>query len=607
MATATYKCGCGFEKQVPAEYSGKRIKCPKCQTENRVGPVGGEASTQAAKPAAPAAQRPAAAKPGAPKAVIKFYCPHCGQKMGVAAEHAGKRVRCTKCKEPVSIPMSSEATAGPSASRASAAPKAPAVSGARPVASPPAAGSEELGELGLRLDGFGAGMDDLLAMEQQTQAVEPIEEAKKPQGTRGPEPSEAVAELMRLQARAGGRREKTQPGKQSTSRGLVMAASALGAVAWVILLGGFIYYLVVQPPETSYAGAEDFIKATFMTPRLDLYETGSESPEPAVAEPNSWEPNEPEAAYSESGEAEPAEMSGDEEGAGLSRALGMESERREPTAEEMEGYGSVYGPELVEEMAKEQEEVAEYLRRHEEDGQVSGGALERMTPVGSGLSHAIGVVYSEPSMAVVGRAQCYLPDRGEYGIVLTYSPRRSADKGQMVTFILETSKDKFYIEGARARHSLTGWGGAASSRGDLIEARADSIEALKKLVVLPGWYWSLGVPALAIAGVVILVSVYIVFQRTEHMGTSVIVPVYNVWALADVGGRPGWLSLLVAAAVVPVMFGGIAFYGAIAVVALIMLYISIGVANELDKSAAFGLGLWLLPPVFYPMLAGSMK
>lgn len=36
--------------------------------------------------------------------MIKFVCNRCGQKLGVSDGHAGKRVRCTSCREPVHVP-----------------------------------------------------------------------------------------------------------------------------------------------------------------------------------------------------------------------------------------------------------------------------------------------------------------------------------------------------------------------------------------------------------------------------------------------------------------------------------------------------------------------
>lgn len=36
--------------------------------------------------------------------MIKYYCPHCSQKLGVPDNYAGHRVRCNKCKEPSLVP-----------------------------------------------------------------------------------------------------------------------------------------------------------------------------------------------------------------------------------------------------------------------------------------------------------------------------------------------------------------------------------------------------------------------------------------------------------------------------------------------------------------------
>ena len=36
--------------------------------------------------------------------MIKFRCKHCSNKIGVKDEHAGRKVRCPQCKEPIRIP-----------------------------------------------------------------------------------------------------------------------------------------------------------------------------------------------------------------------------------------------------------------------------------------------------------------------------------------------------------------------------------------------------------------------------------------------------------------------------------------------------------------------
>ncbi|MCF7955768.1 MAG: hypothetical protein K9M75_08205 [Phycisphaerae bacterium] len=39
--------------------------------------------------------------------MIKFRCKHCSQKLGVDDKYAGRRVRCSKCKEPIQVPQPS--------------------------------------------------------------------------------------------------------------------------------------------------------------------------------------------------------------------------------------------------------------------------------------------------------------------------------------------------------------------------------------------------------------------------------------------------------------------------------------------------------------------
>jgi ribosomal protein S27E len=39
--------------------------------------------------------------------MIKFRCPHCDQKIGLAQQYAGKQVRCAKCKKALTVPQAS--------------------------------------------------------------------------------------------------------------------------------------------------------------------------------------------------------------------------------------------------------------------------------------------------------------------------------------------------------------------------------------------------------------------------------------------------------------------------------------------------------------------
>jgi hypothetical protein len=78
-----------------------------------------------------------------------------------------------------------------------------------------------------------------------------------------------------------------------------------------------------------------------------------------------------------------------------------------------------------------------------------------------------------------------------------------------------------------------------------------------------------------------------VFTKAGHPGWAAIIPIYNVYILTKIAGRPGWWVLLF---LVPV----VSF--------VIAILIGIDVAKAFGKGAGFGVGLALLAPIFYPVL-----
>ncbi len=98
--------------------------------------------------------------------------------------------------------------------------------------------------------------------------------------------------------------------------------------------------------------------------------------------------------------------------------------------------------------------------------------------------------------------------------------------------------------------------------------------------------------------ILMIVSFWIVYEKAGHPGWASIVPFYNAWVWAEIGGKPGWMGLLLC------FIGFIPYVGGI--IGLVMtIIISIGVAKTFDRGVAFGIGLWFLPVVFYPILAFS--
>ncbi len=78
-----------------------------------------------------------------------------------------------------------------------------------------------------------------------------------------------------------------------------------------------------------------------------------------------------------------------------------------------------------------------------------------------------------------------------------------------------------------------------------------------------------------------------VFSKAGHHGWAAIIPIYNAYTLCRVAGRPGWWWILL---IIPV----VGF--------VILIVVSLDVAKKFGKGAGFGIGLWLLSFIFYPIL-----
>ncbi|ATC65659.1 signal peptidase I [Nibricoccus aquaticus] len=87
--------------------------------------------------------------------------------------------------------------------------------------------------------------------------------------------------------------------------------------------------------------------------------------------------------------------------------------------------------------------------------------------------------------------------------------------------------------------------------------------------------------------VLVIAGFWKVFVKAGHPGWAAIVPIYNVYILLKIAGKPGWWLLL--------------FF--IPIVSLVIaILVSIDVAKAFGKGAGFGVGLALLGFVFYPIL-----
>lgn len=95
---------------------------------------------------------------------------------------------------------------------------------------------------------------------------------------------------------------------------------------------------------------------------------------------------------------------------------------------------------------------------------------------------------------------------------------------------------------------------------------------------------------LAYIGVVVLVivSIWKIFEKAGKPGWAVIVPFYNIIVLLEIVKKPIWWIVLV---LIPL----------VNIVVIIIVYVEL--AKAFGKSAGFGIGMIFLSFIFLPMLA----
>jgi Family of unknown function (DUF5684) len=99
-----------------------------------------------------------------------------------------------------------------------------------------------------------------------------------------------------------------------------------------------------------------------------------------------------------------------------------------------------------------------------------------------------------------------------------------------------------------------------------------------------------GVFALVWLAVVVLVfvSFWKIFEKAGKPGWAGIVPIYNIIVWLEIVGRPIWWIVLMLVPCVSLVVG---------------IILCIDLAKAFGKDAGYGIGLALLPFIFFPMLA----
>jgi hypothetical protein len=96
-----------------------------------------------------------------------------------------------------------------------------------------------------------------------------------------------------------------------------------------------------------------------------------------------------------------------------------------------------------------------------------------------------------------------------------------------------------------------------------------------------------GIIGLAVAAIMII-SMWKIFTKAGEPGWASIIPIYNTIVMLKIAGKPWWWLLL--------MF--IPFVNFIIIIMAI-----IALAQSFGKGVGFGLGMLILPFIFFPLLA----
>jgi hypothetical protein len=86
----------------------------------------------------------------------------------------------------------------------------------------------------------------------------------------------------------------------------------------------------------------------------------------------------------------------------------------------------------------------------------------------------------------------------------------------------------------------------------------------------------------------LIVSMWKVFVKAGQPGWGIFIPIYNIYLLLMIAGKPGWWLILYLIPFVNIV---------------IAILVSIEIAKNFGKDAAFGLGLAFFGIIFYPILA----
>lgn len=85
---------------------------------------------------------------------------------------------------------------------------------------------------------------------------------------------------------------------------------------------------------------------------------------------------------------------------------------------------------------------------------------------------------------------------------------------------------------------------------------------------------------------VVIAGAWKTFEKAGEPGWAAIIPLYNLWVMVRISDNAWWFALL--------------FVPLVQLIAVIK--VSLDIAREFGQGILFGVGLWLIPIVFWPLL-----
>lgn len=86
---------------------------------------------------------------------------------------------------------------------------------------------------------------------------------------------------------------------------------------------------------------------------------------------------------------------------------------------------------------------------------------------------------------------------------------------------------------------------------------------------------------------VVLAGIWKTFEKAGKPGWAAIIPIYNIIVMLEIAGKPLWWIILFLVPCVNI---------------IVSLLVFIALAKSFGKSEVFGIGLWLLGFIFFPIL-----